>query len=192
MPAQSEQPVQHVYAENAAEWRAWLRKNHKTARRVFLVYYKKATGKPSVTYREALMEAICFGWIDTTVERLDDERYGTNFMKRGKNVNWSSNTLAYAEQLIRQRKMSKQGLEAYQRGKLKAPIDPTPKGTPPPPELNAALDADPAARAFFDQAAPSARLVYIAWVNKAKRAETRERRIAEVVRRCAARKKWND
>lgn len=184
--------VQHVYAKDASEWRAWLRKHHKTEQRAFLVYYKKATGKPSVTYREALMEAICFGWIDTTVKRIDDERYGTNFVKRKPSANWSTNTLGYAEEMIRQKKMSKQGLEAYERGKLKKPLDPLPKDAKPPDYMVAALKTNPKAWQFFSEMAQSSKLIYISWVMSAKRPETRERRLKELVERCAQNKKWGE
>lgn len=184
--------VQQIYAKDASEWRAWLRKNHKTAERVFLVYYKKATGKPSVTYREALMEAICFGWIDTTVKRVDDERYGTNFVKRKPSANWSTNTLGYAEEMIRQKRMSKQGLEAYRRGKQKKPLDRLPKDAKPPAYMVKALKTNAKAWDFFDKMAQSSKLIYISWVISAKRPETRERRLKELVERCAQHKKWGD
>ncbi len=189
---ESKPEIRHIYAKNAGEWRDWLRKNHKREARVFLVYYKKATGIPSVTYREALMEAICFGWIDTTVKRVDDGRYGTNFVKRGKNARWSPNTLSYAREMIRQKKMAKQGLEAFERAKNKPPLAPIPKDTPPAADLLKALRQNPEARAFFDKLPPSARLIYVAWVEKAARPETRQKRIAEVAARCGRRKKWGE
>ena len=77
------QSIPECYAGTREEWREWLRKNHKKERRVYLISYKKHTGKSSVSHREALEEAICFGWIDTTVKRLDDEKYKRTFVFKG-------------------------------------------------------------------------------------------------------------
>ena len=92
--------IKTIYAKNRKQWGAWLRKNHKKENKVNLIKYKKHTGKPSLTPKEAMEEAICFGWIDTTVNRLDEERYMQRFSKRSKNSRWSKNTLSYAKKLI--------------------------------------------------------------------------------------------
>ena len=136
------------------------------------------------------MEAICFGWIDTTVKRVDEERYGTHFVKRGKNARWSTNTLSYAEELIRQNKMTKQGLEAYELGKTKPILESIPKGADPSPDMLDALRKNKTAYEYFEKLSPSARHVYISWVEKAKRSETRQKRITIVVERCSQQKKW--
>lgn len=184
--------IPNVYAKSAAEWRAWLRKNGAKESRAFLVYYKKATGAPSVSYREALMEAICFGWIDTVVRRLDDDRYGTVFVRRGANARWSENTMRYAGDLLAKGKMTKAGIAAWERGKTKPVFKPAPKDIKPAPDLLSAIGKKGGARVFFDSLPPSARRIYIAWVENAKRPETRMRRIAAVAERCAQKKRWGE
>jgi len=85
--------VETVYAGTRKEWRQWLRLNHKKETRVNLVKFKKHTGKPSLNNKESMEEAICFGWIDTTIKRIDDERYQQSFAKRTDKSRWSNNTL---------------------------------------------------------------------------------------------------
>ena len=77
--------VKAFYPKNRQEWRNWLEKNHDKEKKVAVIKYKKHTGKPSISHKESMEEAICFGWIDTTLKRLDDERYGVTFVKRNKN-----------------------------------------------------------------------------------------------------------
>ena len=94
------------YAKNTKEWREWLRKNHKKESSIYLIKYRKHTNKPSLTSKEAMVEAICFGWIDTTMKGLDEDRYMQRFCKRTKNSRWSKNTLRYAKELIKKRNMN--------------------------------------------------------------------------------------
>ncbi len=183
-------PEKRFYAHSRKEWREWLRKNHKKESKVYLVKYKKHTGKPTVNNKEAMEEAICFGWIDTTMKRLDDEKYQQAFVKRKKNANWSKNTLRYAKELIKKRKMTKAGLEAYKRGLKKLPIEHNiPKNPDVPEDLKKALEKNKKAKEFFDKLAPSYRKFYIRWVHRAVRKETKDKRIAEVIKRCSKNKK---
>ena len=108
--------TKQLYAKNRTEWRSWLKKNHKKEKNIALVCYKKHTGKPSLTHRESMEEAICFGWIDTTIKRLDDEKYIRNFARRSKNSKWSRATLGYAKELIKKKKMSLEGIRFYKEG----------------------------------------------------------------------------
>ena len=111
------------YAKTRKGWRIWLKKNHEKENKISLVRYKNHTGKPSPTHREAMEEAICFGWIDTTIKRLDNERYIINFVKRKNTGKWSNNTLRYAKELEKQGKMSPAGLFAYKNGLSKPTHD---------------------------------------------------------------------
>ena len=77
--------VKRFYPKTLKEWRNWLKENHKKESKIAVVYYKKHTGKPSLPHKEAMREAICFGWIDTTAKRLDAQRYMVHFVKRNKN-----------------------------------------------------------------------------------------------------------
>src|SRR3989344_7228006 len=115
--------IKKFYAKTREDWRSLLQRNHEKGSKVGLIRYKKHTGKPSPTHQEAMHEAICFGWIDTTVNRIDDEKYMIKFSKRNKNGKWSDNTLRYAKQLIKEGKMSPQGLAAYKLGLSKPTHD---------------------------------------------------------------------
>jgi len=170
-----------------AKWRAWLAKNHDSSPGVWFVFHKKHTGVPCVSYDEAVEEAICFGWIDSLVRRLDDDRYVQKFTPRKANSNWSTvNRRRY-------RAMKKQGL-LTQAGLDRAPTGrsgdaPRPSATKPPAYIEKALKKNKKAWGFFEQLAPSYRRAYIGWIDSAKRDETRERRIREAVRLLAAGKR---
>lgn len=193
MSQQKETQVATVYAKDPKEWRAWLRKNHKTEKKVYLIKYKKHTGKPSVTSREAMEEAICFGWIDTTIKRLDDERYMQTFVPRTKNSRWSKNTLSYAKRLMGEKKMTKDGLKAYEEGRKKPVISMgLPKNPKTPDDLKKELEKSKKAKENFNNFAPSYRRFYIYQIVRAKRPETRQKRIREVVRRSRENKKPAD
>ena len=98
-----------LHITNKKAWRLWLARHHKTEDKAAVVAHKKHTGKPAPTHRELIEEAICFGWIDTIIKRVDSEKYRQCFVKRNKNGRWSNNTLRYAKQMITQGKMHPQG-----------------------------------------------------------------------------------
>ena len=108
--------MRKIYFKNTSEWRKWLKKNHEKEKAVNLIKYKKHTGKPSLTSKEAMHEAICFGWIDTTINRIDKNRYSQKFVKRNKNGRWSANTISYARKLIREERMTPTGLKSFKEG----------------------------------------------------------------------------
>lgn len=139
--------IEKVTCASVKEWRAWLSKNHLKKERVMLIRYKKHTGKPYFNQSDAMNEAICFGWIDTTLKRIDDESYGVNFVKRKKTSKWSENTFRRAKEMISQKKMSKFGMEMYKLGLEKPPHDyGIPKNPGLPTELKQALEKDKKAK----------------------------------------------
>jgi len=178
------------YAKNKKEWRAWLRKNHKKEKRVFLLKYKKHTGQPALSHQESMDEAICFGWIDTIVKRIDDETYVRGFAKRTDKSRWSNATQSYARRLIEEGKMTKAGLKMYELGLKKPVLDRgLSKNPDTPPILKKALAKNPKAKKNFENFAPSYRRYYIYWVENAKLPETKKRRIAEIVKKAEANQK---
>ena len=178
------------YAKNRKEWRKWLEKNHEKEKKIALLKYKKHTGKPSLSHKESMEEAICFGWIDTTIKRIDDERYVRNFSRRGKNSRWSNATLGYAKQLIKEKKMTPWGLHYYKEGLKKPVIDHgLPRNPETPEKLIQALAKDKKAQENFNKLAPSYRRSYIYWIERAKREETKIKRTQEVVARLHNNKK---
>ena len=163
---------------NKDEFRRWLIKNHENESKVSVVSYKKHTGKPYASHRELMEEAICFGWIDTTIKRLDEDRYIRNFSKRNKNSRWSENTLGYAKELIKQGKMTPVGLKYYKEG-LKKPTHDfgIPKNPDMPLELKKALDKDKKAKENFENFSASVKKMTYRWILRAKRNETIAKRI---------------
>ena len=185
--------MKECYASNKKEWRSWLRKNHLKEDRVDLISYKRHTGRPTFSHREAMEEAICFGWIDTTIRRIDEDRFARAFVKRGDKARWSENTLGYGGRLLKEGKMSKFGLQRYNEGLSREThdydIDRDPEMAS---ELREALSKNKKAKENFDNFAPSYKRIYLVWLESAKLPETRARRIEEVVKRARANKKPND
>ena len=167
-------------------WRAWLAKHHVSSPGVWLVLHKKHTGVTSIRYEDAVLEALCFGWIDSLVRRLDNDRFALKMTPRRPTSKWSdSNRKRWAE------------LDAGGRltpaGRAAAPTDRTyaPKPTIPtlPAYISRALRAQPRAWQFFRELAPTDRRHFVVWIHVAKRPETRERRLRESLRLLAAGKK---
>ncbi len=174
-----------------AAWRKWLEKNHSEENEVYLVHYKKHTGKRAMTAQQAMDEAICFGWIDTTINRLDENRYRQKFVKRKKTGRWSKNTLKYGKRLIKEGKMSPTGMKAYKQG-LKNPIidHDIPENSKEIEKLKQSLAKNKKAKEFFDNVAPSHKKMWLRWLTRAKREETKDRRIAKIVELCSQGKKF--
>ncbi len=174
--------MQTITVFSAKEFRRWLEKNHKKESRVAIIVHKKHTGKPAPTHREVIEEAICFGWIDTTIKRLDEDTFLRNFSKRNENSKWSDNTLSYAKKLEKEGKMTPEGIKLYKMGKKRPTHDHgIPKNPEMPNELNKALSKSARAAKAFEKFSPSARRMYYRWILGGKQAATREKRIARVV-----------
>lgn len=164
------------------DWRKWLEKNHEKESKVALIKYKKHTGKPTVKSKEAMEEAICFGWIDTTVNRLDEDRYIQHFSKRNKNSKWSYNTLSYAKKLIKEGKMTPVGLKMYKEGLAKLPHDHgIPKNPEVPKDLKTLLNQNKKAKENFDNLSSSVRRTYLRWLLRAKMLETKNKRMKLII-----------
>ena len=183
--ASGAKPIKTLEVASRGEWRRWLEAHHDSESEVWLVFHKRHTGVQSVTYEEAVQEAICFGWIDSILRRLDDLRYVQKFTPRKPDSVWSTaNRRRYAE-------LEARGLLA-QPGRLRAPTGRSgdaPKPASIPAYIGERLDANPRARKHFDELAPSYRRAYVGWIDSAKRAETKERRLREAIRLLAAGKK---
>jgi uncharacterized protein YdeI (YjbR/CyaY-like superfamily) len=106
-----------IHFARAGKWRTWLEANHATEQDVWLMIHKKHAGTPSVTLQEAMQEAICFGWIDSSMQPIDDERYALRFTPRRKTSNWSERNKGWAAVLIEQGRMTEAGLAKIQEAK---------------------------------------------------------------------------
>ncbi len=176
--------TEELYFTSRRDWRTWLERNHETKKEAWLIFYKKCTGKPNVTYDEAVEEAICFGWIDSILKSIDDERFARKFTPRKPDSNWSESNKKRAQKMIMQRKMTKAGLElvnqAKQRGQWNHVSQPK-KELFVPEYVQDALRSNEKALANFNKLAPSYRRQYVGWVDSAKKEETRRKRLAEVI-----------
>ena len=173
-------------------WRDWLARNHARSKGLWIAHYKKGAGKRSVTYEEALQEALCFGWIDSTVGRVDDERYRQKYTPRKAKSVWSSGNKARVAKLIAEGRMAPPGLAKVEAARRDGSwdslneIDRIGRGAEVPSDLLEALSAEPRAKALFDARPPSERKLWAYWVLSAKKQETRARRIAATVVRILA------
>jgi uncharacterized protein YdeI (YjbR/CyaY-like superfamily) len=160
------------------QWRAWLGKNHASSQGVWLVFHKKHTGVESIPYEDAVREALCFGWIDSLVKRVDEDRYLLKMTPRKATSKWSDvNRKRWAE-------LNSAGLLAA-AGVAAAPTDnryaARPKIPELPPYIAKAFKSNPAAWKFFQELAPTYRRNFVVWIHIAKRPETREKRIRESI-----------
>ena len=171
--------IKNITAFDRDDFRRWLVKNHNKETRVAIILYKRHTNKPAPTHRELMEEAICFGWIDTTVKRLDDDRYIRTFCARNRNSRWSNNTLSYAEQLIKNGLMMPNGMKYYELGKQKPTHDHgIPKNPRMPKDLKKTLEQNKLAKQTFDSIIPSKKKMIYRWILRGKLASTREKRIS--------------
>jgi uncharacterized protein YdeI (YjbR/CyaY-like superfamily) len=180
-----------VHMTDARRWRAWLAANHAKQKEVWLVFFKKHTGRPNIAYEDAVCEALCFGWIDSLIQRIDDDSYARKFTPRADNDKWSALNKARVARMVKAGRMTPAGLAKAGDLKSKPTAAPPrlPKDLPPPPDLVAALRREPRAWSNFQALAPSYRRRYVGWIIIAKKEETRRKRIAEAVRLLARNQK---
>lgn len=175
--------VKQIYFPTKEKWREWLEENHVKESRVAVIRYKKETGKPSPSYEELLHEAICFGWIDSTIQKIDDARYITNFLKRTGKSRWSKNSLRYARGLIKRKKMSAQGMAYYLAGLKKGAYDAgIPKHPKAPRYLKKVLNKNKTAKKNFSKFTSSHKKTLLRWLLKAKLPKTRDKRIKKIMK----------
>jgi uncharacterized protein YdeI (YjbR/CyaY-like superfamily) len=178
-----ETQLENFYAKNRKEWREWLEKNHRISIGVWLIYYKVKSGQPSVEYSEAVKEALCFGWIDSKVKSLDEERYMQIFTPRKLKSVWSKLNKQYTEELIEQGLMTEAGLEkivaAKQDGSWTS-LDAI-EALIIPADLKQALEANATAKRYFETFSNSSKKNILLWIESAKRPATRLKRIEQTI-----------
>ena len=177
-----------MYFENGARWREWLERNHAIATETWLLHYKKGVARPGISYREALDEALAFGWIDTKLKSLDKESYKLRYVPRKPGSLWSKINRGRVEQLFKEGRMTPAGMAAVEAARKSGKWDGAYTFLKPfemPEDLKKALLENEKAFKNFAAFANSYRNGYIHWVNSARTEVTRRKRIEDVVK-CAA------
>lgn len=177
-----------IYFVSPAEFRAWLAKHHVDHHVLLVGFHKRSTGRPSLTWQESVEEALCFGWIDGKRQSVDASRYTIRFTPRRSNANWSAINIRKATQLIANGKMQPAGLLAFEarceeRSRVYA-HERAQAATLAPADENRFRE-NAVAWAFFSEQPPHYRRNTYHWVISAKRAETRESRLATLIADCA-------
>lgn len=179
--------VETYCPSSRADWRKWLEENHESKQSIWLVYYRFSTKIPSISWSEAVDEALCFGWIDSTKKSIDKERYMQYFCKRKPSSTWSKVNKDKIEQLIQNNLMTNAGFESIERAKKNGTwtlMDDVEKLIVPD-DLKIALNKNDNSMEFFQSQSKTIRKGMLHWVVVAKRNETRKRRIDEIARLAA-------
>lgn len=171
--------MSELYVTNRDEWRAWLEKNCNTEAEVWLLFYKKHTSISSIPYDDAVEEALCYGWIDGIIKRIDDEKYVRKFTPRKNKSKWSELNKKRAKKMIKAGKMTEAGLakideNVFYEKKVKETFV-------IPPEVKEALKVNETVWKNFVDLAPGYKRQYIGWIMDAKREKTREKRLNELI-----------
>lgn len=183
--------LEEHYFKTTKQWRKWLLEHHDTSTGVYLIFYKVSSKKPSMRWEEAVREALCFGWIDSTVKRIDDERRRQLFTPRKPKSVWSKLNKTHIEELQQQALLHESGLrkiEAAKKDGSWTTLDAV-ENLIVPDDLQLAFVNNKQAFTNYQTFSKSYKKAYLYWLNSAKRTTTREKRIDEIIRLCAANKK---
>ncbi|WP_299185383.1 YdeI family protein [uncultured Aquimarina sp.] len=183
-----------LYFKNDKEWRGWLHENHTSSEGIYLIFYKVESKQPSMRWEEAVKVALCYGWIDSTVKKIDNEKRRQYFCPRKPKSVWSKVNKTYIIELIKNNLMQDSGLKsisiAKENGSWTA-LDNVENGIIPE-DLQKAFNTNKIAYTNYSNFARSYRKSYLYWLNQAKRQETRDRRILEIIKLCKANIKTRD
>lgn len=175
-----------LYFESDREWREWLFINHETSTGIYLILYSVNSETPSMRWEEAVRVSLCFGWIDSTTKRIDEEKRQQLFTPRKSKSVWSRLNKTHIEDLIQTGLMHESGLKkieaAKKDGSWKALDDV--ENLKVPKDLLTAFQNNSVAYKNYKNFSPSYRKNYLYWLNSAKRTETRDKRISEIIRHC--------
>lgn len=176
--------MKRLYVTDRDQWRDWLSENHAAKAGIWLVFYKKETSRLTIEYEAAVEEALCFGWIDSIIKKIDAARYARKFTPRSDKSKWSQLNKKRANKMIKEGRMTEVGLAKIKVAKKTGLWDKDPRpqiSLDIPPEFAKALARNKKAKESFDKLAPSYRKYYIGWIAMAKRPETKKRRIEESI-----------
>jgi uncharacterized protein YdeI (YjbR/CyaY-like superfamily) len=176
--------TQTLTAPDRAAWREWLGEHGASESEIWLVYTKAGSGKAGISYQDSLEEALCFGWVDSLIQKIDEEKYARKFTPRRPGSKWSELNKHLVAKLVREGRMTEAGM-----ARVEFSLDEAPSARPKraevalPDWLKAGLMTSPKAWENFSKLPPSHQRNYILWVSDAKREETRQKRIKEAIGR---------
>ncbi|QSB25118.1 YdeI family protein [Flavobacterium sp. CLA17] len=176
------QDLETFYPTSKQHWREWLQENHTFKQSIWLVCYKKQANVPTITWSDAVDEALCFGWIDSTRKSIDSDKFIQFFTRRKPNSIWSKINKEKIERLISEGLMFEAGLESVEKAKQNGSwiILDTVEALFIPQDLEIAFESNPGAKDFFLSLSKSVKKMILYWIVAAKRPETRQNRINEV------------
>ena len=166
-----------LFFTSTGRFRSWLEEHHKTAEELWVGYYKKGSGRDSITWSESVDAALCFGWIDGIRKTIDDKSYKIRFTPRKKNSVWSAVNVQKVEKLLRQGLMQPEGIKIFNSRSDKKGYTVQHRNVPLSKEYQNRLKENPPAWEFFSRLAPSYKRDSIWWIMSAKREETRLKRL---------------
>jgi uncharacterized protein YdeI (YjbR/CyaY-like superfamily) len=176
--------TQTFSAPDRASWREWLAEHGASETEVWLVYFKTGTGKATISYEDSLEEALCFGWVDSLIQKIDEEKYARKFTPRNLGSKWSELNKHLVAKMVKEGRMTEAGMAKVEFSLEEAsPARPTRPELALPDWLKEGLMASPKAWENFSKLPPSHQRNYILWVSEAKREETRQKRIGEAIER---------
>jgi len=177
--------MKKVNAENRNEWRDWLSANHDKENEIWLVFNKKGSGIESIRYEDSVEEALCFGWIDSLIKKIDDKQYVRKFTPRKENSKWSELNIKRVDKVIKSGLMSRHGMRlveaAMKNGNWDNPVKKPVLEFKLQSAFINALELNLKAKETFEKLAPTYQKQYIGWIEVAKREETREKMIKESI-----------
>jgi len=171
------------HAKSRKAWRKWLQKNHASKKSVWLIIFKKQSNVPTVSYPEAVEEALCFGWIDAKANKKDEESYYQSFSRRNPKSNWSGINKGRVEKLIKENLMTEAGQQAIKTAKENGSWNALEKvdNITMPEDLKRSFNKNKSALKNFKGFPPSSQKLILGWIQNAKRPETRLKRIETAV-----------
>ena len=177
-----EKEIETYCPESPADWRKWLEQNHHEKQSVWLIYYRTSTKIPSLSWSEAVDEALCFGWIDSTKKKIDEERYMQYFSRRKPKSTWSKINKEKVAHLIQNKRMTKAGYESIERAKQNGSwthleeVD----SLQIPEDLKEEFAKHQGSMEYFESLSNSDKKILLYWIISAKRPATRQKRISEI------------
>ena len=177
--------VSSLYVRDRQQWRDWLAENHDVeSAGIWLIYYKKLTGKPTLEYNESVEEALCFGWVDSLIRKLDEEKFARKFTPRKPRSQWSDSNRKRVADLLERGLMTEHGQRCIDDSKASGSWDAADRpqlNDKMSPEFTRALAENHAARAYFLKLTEAQGKQFVLWVNEAKQELTKRRRISESI-----------